>query len=258
MEEITNENELFETETAYNNEGESGFNFTDNDFAEDTTPKSKSEDTDTGFYDSDAIPNDENEPRVLIKYNHREKSLSIKEAAEQIQKNMYAESSIEKLKFMAAHKGVTLPELVNDIFEKNECEEIGALKEKFAEDDEGFLGALRERQKYNESCFMEMLKAEETPNTNMRLADEFYELCGLFPETESIEDIPEEVFFEAATTGKSLVNCFLINKVKEITELNEALNKKIENITSSLGSVGSNETAGENPEILAMLKGIAK
>lgn len=198
------------------------------------------------------------EPKVTVKYNHKERTLSLKDAADLIQKNMYAESSIEKLKFMASHKGLTLPELVNDIFEQNEKSEIAELKAKFEDDEDGFINALRDRRKSNEQAFLEMLKNEDEPDINRRLADEFMELSGEFPEIENITDLSDEVLHTAATTGKSLLLSFLLDKVKKESEIQKAKEKQAENANTSTNSFHSAEIAGEDPEIMAMLKGLAK
>ncbi len=206
----------------------------------------------------DTTPTAGEQPCVTIKFNHKKSNLSLKEAADIIQKSMYAESSLSKLKFMAASKGVTLPELVNEIFEKNEGEELERLREQYAGDDKGFLDALEKRRTGNEQAFMEMLASEEPEDINRRLADEFIELLDVFPDCTGIYDLPDEVLREAAETGKNLLFCYLLYRQKEQQALEEQKQREEKNRLSSSRSFRSSETAGENPEILAMLKGIRK
>lgn len=198
------------------------------------------------------------EPFITVKYNHKQSKISLKDAADMIQKNMYAQSSLEKLRFMAASQGTTLPDLVNNIFEQNEKNEINRIKELYADNDEEFLNALNKRREQNEDAFLKMLAKEDEPNLNERLADEFIELAEEFPECDNILDLPDEVIKEAAESEKSLLYCYLLYKNKEQQKLNAIAKKEEENLLSSAGNLSSSDTGGEDPVILAMLKGIRR
>ena len=227
--------------------------------AMDTTPDTSLCDT---VNDSDSLSTtlkNTGEPLVTVKYNHNCKNYSLKEAAEIIQKNMHFDSSIKKLEFLANSKGKKLPELVNEIFEDAETKEIERLQEEFADNEEGLITALNSRKQNFERAFLDMLeKSEETPNLNARLADEFFELVEYFPEIESIEKIPDEVLKRSATENKSLVLCFALHKAHEQEKLLKQAEQNKNNILSSAPPLSSTTVAGEDPTILAMLKGIRK
>ena len=227
--------------------------------AMDTTPSPDFNDTDTVSENSSTTLNTTEEPLVTVKYNHNLKSYSLKEAAEIIQKNMHFDSSIKKLEFLAGSRGKKLPEFVNEIFEEAEAKEISRLQEEFADNEEGFINALNFRKQNFEKAFLDMLeKKEEEPNLNERLADEFFELTEYFPEIESIEKIPDDVLKRSANENKSLVLCYALHKAKEQEKLIKQAEKNSENILSSAPPLSSASVAGEDPTILAMLKGIRK
>ena len=224
-----------------------------------TMPDSLCEDTFTASEPLGTTPKDTEEASyVTVKYNHNEKNLSLKEAADIIQKNMCDESSIKNLQFLAANKGVTLPEFVNEIFEANEKEELMRLKEQFEGDDESYLKALNARKAKNEEAFLEMLNSAEPADLNKRIADEYFELIEQFPEIKSIEDLPESVLKAAADSGKSLEYCYLLHKSKEQEKLLLGATRELENLRSSANSFRSEKVAGNDPAIEAMLKGIRK
>lgn len=203
-------------------------------------------------------PQDDSSPKVKVKYNHEESFYSLDEAAQIIQKNMYAKESLQKLQFMAAGKGISLPDLVDELFERNEKEELSLLKEQFADDDEGFLNALQLRRKQNSEAFVSTFKEKEQPDINQRLADEFFELCEEIPEVTDIRSIPDSVLKQAATSGKSLTLCYLLHGYREAAELDAAQKTDLQNAKSSAGSLESSAVGGENPVISALLKGIRK
>ncbi len=222
-----------------------------------TTPDTTADNIDTASTDLTTTLN-ESEPFVTVKYNHQQKNYSLKEAADIIQKNMHFDSSIKKLQFLANSKGQKLPELVNEIFENAETKEIERLQEEFADNEEGFISALNSRKEKFERAFLEMLKEEEAPNLNQRLADEYFELLEYFPDIKGIEEIPDEVLKTSAESQKSLVLCYAIFKAKEQAKLLQGAKKEQQNNISSAPSLSSTSVAGEDPTILAMLKGIRK
>lgn len=223
----------------------------------DTTPDFSTDNIDTATSSLDTTPN-KDEPFVTVKYNHKQKNYSLAEAAELIQKNMHYDSSIKKLQFLANSRGVKLPELVNEIFEAAETKEIERLQREFADDEAGLISALNGRKENFERAFLEMLKKEEEPSLNQRLADEYFELLEYFPEIQGIEEIPDEVLKMSAQKNKSLVLCFALHKAKEQAKLLKEAEKNKNNNLSSAPSLSSPTIAGEDPTILAMLKGLRK
>jgi len=236
---------------------EENMNFSSEDM--DTTPDTSPNDIDDASKDLSTTLNTLEEPLVTVKYNHNLKNYSLKEAAEIIQKNMHFDSSIKKLEFLATSRGKKLPELVNDIFEDAETKEILRLQQEFADDHDGLVNALESRKQNFERAFLDMLQnSEKQPDLNQRLADEFFELVEYFPEIESIEKIPDDVLKQSAKENKSLVLCFALHKAKEQEKLLKQAEKNTKNILSSAPTLSSNTIAGEDPTILAMLKGIRK
>jgi len=236
---------------------EENMNFSSEDM--DTTPDTSPNDIDDAPKDLSTTLNTLEEPLVTVKYNHNLKNYSLKEAAEIIQKNMHFDSSIKKLEFLATSRGKKLPELVNDIFEDAETKEILRLQQEFADDHDGLVNALESRKQNFERAFLDMLQnSEKQPDLNQRLADEFFELVEYFPEIESIEKIPDDVLKQSAKENKSLVLCFALHKAKEQEKLLKQAEKNTKNILSSAPTLSSNTIAGEDPTILAMLKGIRK
>ena len=236
---------------------EENMNFSSEDM--DTTPDTSPNDIDDASKDLSTTLNTLEEPLVTVKYNHNLKNYSLKEAAEIIQKNMHFDSSIKKLEFLATSRGKKLPELVNDIFEDAETKEILRLQQEFADDHDGLVNALESRKQNFERAFLDMLQnSEKQPDLNQRLADEFFELVEYFPEIESIEKIPDDVLKQSAKENKSLVLCFALHKAKEQEKLLRQAEKNTKNILSSAPTLSSNTIAGEDPTILAMLKGIRK
>ena len=227
--------------------------------AMDTTPDASPNDTLNASEDLSTTLNTTEEPLVTVKYNHNLKSYSLKEAAEIIQKNMHFDSSIKKLEFLAGSKGKKLPELVNEILEEAEAKEISRLQEEFADNEEGLIKALNSRKQNFERAFLDMLeKNEEKPSLTERLADEFFELVEYFPEIESIEKIPDDVLKRSAKENKSLVLCYALHLAQEQAKLLKQAEKNKNNILSSAPPLSSPTVAGEDPTILAMLKGIRK
>lgn len=230
------------------------------DFAADTTPM---QDQDTNIDCAEesgegTTPTPDSSPKVKVKYNHEESFYSLDEAAQIIQKNMYAKESLEKLQFMAAGKGMSLPDLVDELFDRNEREALSLLKEQFADDDEGFINALNLRRKQNEEAFVNTFKEKGEPDINQRLADEFFELCEQVPEVSDIRAIPDSVLAQAATSGKSLTLCYLLHRYREAAQLDARQKTDLQNAKSSAGSLESPAVGGENPVISALLKGIRK
>ena len=233
----------------------------DNSFAEDldTNQDFLQDNIDLGADDLDTIPNDDAQPFITVKYNHKLENIPLDEAKEIIQKSMHSQDTLKKLQFLANGKGISLNDYVNDVFEAEELKEIARLEEEFSDDNEGFIEALNKRKGKFEEAFLEMLKEENEPeDLNRRLADEFFELIDYFPNMSSINDLPEEVLREAAEQNKSLVVTYAIYKAKEQAKLIEANEKNNINKLSSAPSLSSTKTAGEDPVVLAMLKGIRK
>lgn len=230
------------------------------DFAADTTPTPNQDILNDCAEEAGegTTPTPDSSPKVKVKYNHEESFYSLEQAAQIIQKNMYAKESLEKLQFMAAGKGVSLPDLVDELFERNEREALSLLKEQFADDDEGFLNALNLRRKQNEEAFVNTFKDTGEPDINQRLADEFFELCEQVPEVSDIRSIPDSVLTEAATSGKSLTLCYLLHGYREAAKKDAQKQTDLQNAKSSVGSLESPAVGGENPVISALLKGIRK
>ena len=223
----------------------------------DTTPTLTTDNIDTAPHSLDTTPNSV-EPFVTVKYNHQQKNYSLKEAADIIQKNMHYDSSIKKLQFLANSRGIKLPELVNEIFENAETKEVERLQMEFADDEAGLREALNGRKENFERAFLDMLKSQEEPSLNQRLADEYFELLEYFPDIHGIEEIPDEVLRMSAEKGKSLVLCFALHKAKEQAKLIKEAEQNKNNNLSSAPSLSSPTIGGEDPTILAMLEGLRK
>lgn len=200
------------------------------------------------------------QPFLSFQYNHEDKNLSRDEVINAAQIGLkYGEIS-EKLDRAAAYKGMSVAELVDSMISAERDKHRAELVEKLGEDNDTVdrlmkLYDIEQADKYQKA--VEDQKAEAKKNEqdlNQRLADEFLELKGEFPQYAEYGNLPQEVRREAEN-GRDLMSALLLhqhrqNKIAAQEKESEAAAAK-----ASAGSMNgqSNDESSDIKEFLAGL-----
>ena len=224
---------------------------------------------------SETVPNAEPEAFLPISFNHESIGLSKDDAVKFAQLGMKYEKSgididtvkpiLNSLEYVAAQQDITVAELVNGIIAKDEENYRAELKSRFGDEEadtiEDLMQIRRNKQKEKYQQVLEDRKQNATKeaeerelNLNNRLANEFIELRGEFPEIAEFKDLPDEVKREAAK-GRDLLSCYLRYKHNEERKIMAAKKTAEENSKATTGSGGSAEPTGDSVT-KAMLSGL--
>lgn len=191
------------------------------------------------------------QPFLSFRFNHEERSLSRDEAVNAAQIGLkYGEIS-EKLDRAAAIKGISVPELIDSMITAERDKHRAELIEKLGGDEETVerlmkLYDIEQADKYKQTLEKQAAEQKNNEQTlNQRLADEFLELKGEFPEYAEYGNLPPEVRREAES-GRDLMSALLLhqhrqNKTMAAQKEQEAAAAKAS--AGSMGGQGDNESS---------------
>ncbi len=201
-----------------------------------------------------------------VKFRHEHRDLTMEEARSYAQMGLKYESlqpTMDKLRMMAAGRGQSLEEFVNNWAAAEERAVFEQLLEKTGGDRETAEKLLRLEQADRQSACdarvqqeQQAVQDEKTAVTH-RLAAEFNELQKEFPTLGSFDALPETVIRDAVTNGRHLLDAYLRHahsENKKVAE-NEAAGRLAE--TACVGSQTDHPAANTRDGVTeAMLRGI--
>lgn len=187
---------------------------------------------------------EENEqPFLTVKYNHKDKALTQSEAVALAQKGLKYESSYKALQRLADLKGVSVDEFLNSIEKDHEESYRNSLLEKYGEDEE-LIGNMMKLYEFNKKEALENAalkreqeKALDYEQTNLRIAKEFLELRKEFPELKSFSALPLSVKQEAINSGMPLMLAYLLHQHTENKKIADAQKQELNAAQKSSGSM---------------------
>lgn len=199
------------------------------------------------------------EPFLEIKYNHEKRGLSREEAATWAQKGIHYEDTYNALERFATLKGVSVKEFVNGLEKAEDDAYRNSLMEKFGGDEDTVnqmmeLYNIKKQQTLDNASKSKKEAAEaEEQSINARIANEFAEMKGKFPELTDFSALPAEVK-KAALEGKALPYAYLEYKHNEAQKIAAAAAAEQNAAKKSTGSMESEKNEG-NEMINSFLQG---
>lgn len=157
-----------------------------------------------------------------VKYNKTNRTLSRDEAKDYAEQGMFYAETVKplynKLDYIAAQRGLSIAEVVDRLMNSDEEHHRQELIERFGEDS-GVIDDLMkvyrdgQKQKYDRIVAdrqkaADEAEARERESLEARLASEFSELRGEFPEVKEFKELPTAVKVEAAN-GRDLLSAYL-------------------------------------------------
>ena len=231
---------------------------------ENTTETEPSENEETKTTDIGTEPNTEAQgegkathteadvaPTVTIRFNHKTEELSIEDAAVWAQKGKAAESSMAKLRYLAASMGKGVNEVLNYLVEANDKKREREILEEVGGNENAAKELSETRKARIEKAVADMVAAEKAEqeqdqkDLSERLANEFAELTKEVPEIKTLNDVPKSVMNEAVKSNISLFDVYLRYERKQRQSIEKA-QKQAETIKNSAPSslTSADKTAG--------------
>lgn len=169
---------------------------------------------------------------------------------------------LDKLDFLAVTGDGDLMAVVDKMIEASEALQRRAYAERVGDDAE-LVNQLMEAERLKKQALyaektaarQEAAKAQEQ-TVNQRLAGEFTELQGMFPDLTSFEAVPETVIRDAVAHKRSLTDAYLRYRHIEDAKARAAQQAQQTAAKASAGSLAGGEATDMSPEIEAMVKGI--
>lgn len=202
---------------------------------------------------------------IPIRYKHEARELTLEQAQDLAQKGMrYDEISpvLDKLRFLAAANDKEVSEMVDALVESQDKKLYDSIMEE-CYGDEKLAKRLFEVEKAQRQAKYENARQREAAGEQKaredlakRLADEFLELKGEFPDIAEFSGLPKQVVDTAVTKGIALTDAYLRYQHAENKRIAAAKTAQEQAAKAAAGpqSAGVGETA--NPAIEAMMAGI--
>lgn len=232
------------------------------DEGQDTTPAAVPNEDGSAQPPDDEAP----APTVAVRYNHEDRELSMDEARTYAQMGMRYESlapTLDKLRMMAAGRGQNLAEFVDAWSAADERATLEQYLQKTGGDRETAEKLMRmeqaERRSVCEERDRQDQKADEDARTAVtnRLASEFIELQGEFPELTTIEGVPDAVIRDATKSGRHLLDAYLRYQRAESKKIERNAATAAQAASASAGSQTDTPASGEQDAATkAMLNGL--
>ena len=204
---------------------------------------------------------------VPVKFNKQYRELTPEEAGMYAQKGMKYESlepQLTKLRFLGQKTGQSVEAMLDGLYRAGESLACREMLER-AGGDEKLAAALMEAWKLkNKSAYEAMLAADRKAaesvkeDNNRRMADEFAELHGEFPEIVKIDDVPQSVIKAAVRTGRSLLSEYLLYVQRETKRIKLAEEQAAAAGRATTGTQAGGSPPEDTPEIATMRLGIWK
>lgn len=202
----------------------------------------------------------DNTPFLSFRFNHEDKALTRDEAVNAAQIGLKYGALSEKLDRAAAIKGTSAEELIDKIIADEREVYKNGLIERLGGDGETVerlmkLYDIEQADKYKKT--LEERAATEKMNEhtlNERLAAEFLELKGEFPEFSEYGNLPAEVR-KAAEGGKDLMSALLLHRHKEEKAAAKAREQAAAAAKATAGSL-SGENDNESADVNEFIAGV--
>ncbi len=227
-----------------------------------TTPAAAANEDGSAQQPADEAP----APTVAVRYNHEDRELSMDEARTYAQMGMRYESltpTLDKLRMMAAGRGQNLAEFVDAWSAADERATLEQYLQKTGGDRETAEKLMRmeqaERRSVCEERDRQDQKADEDARTAVteRLASEFIELQGEFPELTTIEGVPDAVVRDATKNGRHLLDAYLRYQRAESKKIERNAAATAQAAAAAVGSQNDVPTVGgKDAATEAMLRGL--
>lgn len=205
-------------------------------------------------------------PTVAVRYNHEDRELSMEEARNYAQMGLRYESMtpmLDKLRMMAAGRGQSLAEFVDAWSAADQRATLEQYMQKTGGDRETAEKLMRmeqaERRAACEERDRQDQKADEDARTAVtsRLASEFVELQGEFPEITTIEGVPDAVIRDATKNGRHLLDAYLRYQRAESKKIERNTAATAQAAGASVGSQTDAPPSGDKDSATeAMLRGV--
>lgn len=204
----------------------------------------------------------EEEPQLTVRYNHKNRTLSLTEAKELAQKGLKLDSMgdmLNDLSYLAAIEGKKPAELIKAYIEAGEALKRQELTEQYGEDSEAvevLMEKYRSENKQKLASFREAearAEAETEKNLNRRIAEDFKAMQADFPELSSYAALPDEVKRQAIS-GIPLKYAYLDYMHTQEKRVAAATAQQAQAASKSTGSLFSGEDIS-SPES-ALLRGL--
>lgn len=202
---------------------------------------------------------------IPIRYNHESRELSMEEAQALAQKGLKFDElspTLEKIRFLAAANGRSVPEMVDALVESqdkqlyqsilSECDGNESVAQRLFEAEKAKRQSLYEDSQKQAAAAQEKEKADLAK----RLADDFLELKAEFPQMTEFSAVPKAVLDTAVRRGISLTDAFLRYQHAENKKVSAAKAAQEQAQKASAGSQAENGGETSNPTIDAMLAGV--
>ena len=190
-----------------------------------------------------------------ISYNHEDVELTKDEAVRLSQLGKHYEENIkatfDNLDYLAALRGKTPKEYIDELISVTDSMYREQLIRELGEDNEHIEDLIELRRAKNDKAYQKVKQEreekenkafeEKNANINTRLAEQFESIKKVFPNYESISDIPSNVFKAAVKSGdlEKEVLRFHFAEQKKIEEANK---KENINKSQSIGTAKANDT----------------
>lgn len=200
-----------------------------------------------------AEPNADTSPFLSFRFNHEDKALTRDEAVNAAQIGLKYGALSEKIDRAAAIKGTSAEELIDSIIANERETYKKGLEERLGDDGETVerlmkLYEIEQADKYKQTLETRAAEEQKSEDTlNERLATEFLELKGEFPEYAEYGNLPAEVR-KAAENGKNLMSALLLHRHREEKAATQAKEQAAAAAKATVGSL-SGESDNESADV---------
>ena len=222
----------------------------------DTTPAAETE---------EAVPAGGTPLTIPIQYNHESRELTLDEARDLAQKGLKFDEltpTLEKMRFLAAANGKSLPDLVDALVESQDKQLYQSLLDE-CDGNEAIARRLYEAEKAERQSRYETARQAETAAQQKerealteRLAAEFLELQKEFPDVQAFGELPPPVVETAVRKGIPLMDAYLRHQHREQRKITAARSAQAAAQKASAGAQSAGMEEAANPAIDAMMAGI--
>ena len=202
---------------------------------------------------------------IPVRYNHETRALSLDQARVLAQKGMKFDElspTLEKMKFLAAAEGKSLPELADQLLQRRDQELYNGLLEECYGDEE-LAKRMFEAEKAKRQARWESAReqeaaavAQDREELHRRLADQYLELKKLVPDIGEFSRLPRQVIEAAVDGGVSLADAYLRFQHGENQKIAAAKAAREAAARAAAGSQAAGAGENTDPAIDAMLAGI--
>lgn len=234
------------------------------DTATETKEASTELDTEDALYADDELNKAANvcEPTVHIRYNHKDRQLSISEAATLSQKALAYESTMETMRELAASRSMSVKDFVASVAAAQKNADLNRLMNECGGNEKTAKRLLEVEHEKIKTAVKKMLEEEKTEfETDIAKAREnigaqFDELRNNCPEIKDVKDIPQAVFKMAGEKQMTLFDAYLRYQHTNRMNSETAARQQAAAKAASAGSMKSELTSSEDRLFAALKSGL--